>query len=175
MTESLDFLYPGLSNACATKPIRVGIARPPDHRLLNGDALAEEGAGQALEKALMITLDAYSQSGLVSDEEILQKLQQTFRRFKQKSGLRAFEGIEAYVLLNCDLGLEDAVVKELTAIPEVIEANGVFGVYDFVIKIQAGSEEEIKKAIARVRSIDKIKSSLTMMIIENQKSSRAES
>lgn len=42
--------------------------------LLDREAYAEEGAIQALEKALIFTIDAYSHSGLVSDEEIIQKL-----------------------------------------------------------------------------------------------------
>lgn len=133
-------------------------------------AYAEEGAIQALEKALMFTIDAYSHSGLVKDEEIIQKLQETLRHFKRKSisAQNSSEGIEAYVLLNCDLGLEDALIKELIAIPEVSEVKGVFGVYDIIVKIYTDSEEEIKQAIARVRAIDKIKSSLTMMVIESQ-------
>jgi DNA-binding Lrp family transcriptional regulator len=144
--------------------------------VLDREAYAEEGAVQALEKALMFTIDAYSHSGLVRDEEIIQKLQETLRHFKRKgiSGLKPTEGIEAYVLLNCDLGLEDAVIKELIAIPEVSEVKGVFGVYDIIVKIYTDSEEEIKRAIARVRAIDKIKSSLTMMVIESQNGSATE-
>ena len=138
--------------------------------MLDKEAYAEEGAGQALEKALMFTLDAYSHSGLVSEEEIVQKLHDALRHFRRRSFSRQgpAEGIEAYVLLNCDLGLEDSVVKSLMAIPEVYEVKGVFGVYDFVVKIRTDSEEEIKQAITRVRSIETIKSSLTMMVIENQ-------
>jgi DNA-binding Lrp family transcriptional regulator len=138
--------------------------------LLDREAYAEEGAIQALEKALIFTIDAYSHSGLVSDEEIIQKLQETLRHFKRKgiSSQKAAEGIEAYVLLNCDLGLEDALIKELISIPEVSEVKGVFGVYDIVVKVNTDSEEEIKRTIARVRSMNKIKSSLTMMVIENQ-------
>lgn len=144
--------------------------------MLDREAYAEEGAAQALEKALMFTLDAYSHSGLVSDEEVIQKLQDAIRHFKRKSMSRPSlsDGLEAYVLLNCDLGLEEEVIRDLMVIPEVSEVKGVFGVYDFVVRISAGSEEEIKMAIGKVRAIDKIKSSLTMMVIENQKSSRIE-
>ena len=141
-----------------------------DKLLLDREAYAEEGAVQALEKALIFTIDAYSHSGLVRDEEIIQKLQETLRHFKRKgiSDLKSRDGIEAYVLINCDLGLEDAVMKELIAIPEVSEVKGVFGVYDIIVKIYTDSQDEIKRAIARVRAIDKIKSSLTMMVIEGQ-------
>jgi DNA-binding Lrp family transcriptional regulator len=141
-----------------------------EYSLLDKEAYAEEGALQALEKALMFTIDAYSHSGLVNDDEIIQKLQDTLRHFKRRgiSKVRSNEGIEAYVLLNCDLGLEDSVMKELITIPEVSEVKGVFGVYDMIVKIYTDSEDEIKRAIARVRAIVTIKSSLTMMVIDSQ-------
>ena len=75
---------------------------------------------------------------------------------------------EAYVLINCDLGTEDGVIKELKSISGVSEVKGVFGVYDVIAKVNAPSEGDIKKVIARVRSMDSIKSSLTMMVIEGQ-------
>ncbi|HKU49592.1 MAG TPA: Lrp/AsnC ligand binding domain-containing protein [Nitrososphaera sp.] len=144
------------------------------YNMLDRESYAEEGAAQALEKALMFTIDAYSHSGLVNDREIIQKLQETLRHLKRRSmsTVVSSEGIEAYVLLNCDLGLEDAVIKELMAIPEVSEVKGVFGVYDFIVKVYTDSEEEIKQAIAKVRAIDKVKSSLTMMVIEAQNGTR---
>ena len=75
---------------------------------------------------------------------------------------------EAYVLINCDLGTEDGVIKELKSISGVSEVKGVFGVYDVIAKVNAPSEGEIKKVIAKVRSMSSIKSSLTMMVIEGQ-------
>lgn len=75
---------------------------------------------------------------------------------------------EAYVLINCDLGTEDGVIKELKSIAGVSEVKGVFGVYDVIAKVNAASEGDIKKVIAKVRSMASIKSSLTMMVIEGQ-------
>jgi DNA-binding Lrp family transcriptional regulator len=75
---------------------------------------------------------------------------------------------EAYVLINCDLGTEDGVIKELRSITGVSEVKGVFGVYDVIAKVNASSESEIKIVISKVRSLSSIKSSLTMMVIEGQ-------
>ncbi|HJS82388.1 MAG TPA: Lrp/AsnC ligand binding domain-containing protein [Nitrososphaera sp.] len=75
---------------------------------------------------------------------------------------------EAYVLVNCDLGTEDGVIKELKSISGVSEVKGVFGVYDVIVKVNAPSESDIKKVIAKIRSMAGIKSSLTMMVIEGQ-------
>jgi DNA-binding Lrp family transcriptional regulator len=145
--------------------------------LLENGAYMKEGAVEALEKALIFTIDAYSHSGLVSDNEIIQKLQDTLRHFKRRSisvpGSES-EGIEAYVLVNCDLGLEEVIIKELLLVPEVTEVKGVFGVYDFIVKINTDSEEDIKRVIAKIRSMPVIKSSLTMMVIEAQASTEIE-
>ncbi|HXG07704.1 MAG TPA: Lrp/AsnC ligand binding domain-containing protein [Nitrososphaera sp.] len=75
---------------------------------------------------------------------------------------------EAFVLINCDLGTEDAVIKELKSINGVSEVKGVFGVYDVIAKVNAPSESDIKKLIGKIRSMESIKSSLTMMVIEGQ-------
>jgi hypothetical protein len=75
---------------------------------------------------------------------------------------------EAYVLINCDLGTEENVIKELKAVQGVSEVKGVFGVYDVIAKVTSDSESGIKKVISRVRSMASVKSSLTMMVVEGQ-------
>ncbi|MGH9993402.1 MAG: Lrp/AsnC ligand binding domain-containing protein [Nitrososphaera sp.] len=75
---------------------------------------------------------------------------------------------EAYVLINCDLGTEESVIKELKSISGVSEVKGVFGVYDVIAKISSDSEVGIKKVIGKVRSLNSVKSSLTMMVVEGQ-------
>ncbi|MGI0029101.1 MAG: Lrp/AsnC ligand binding domain-containing protein [Nitrososphaera sp.] len=139
--------------------------------MLDKEACMGESAVDAFQKALIFTIDAYSHSGLVSDSEITLKLQETLRHLKRKTLSSPSEpagGIEAYVLLNCELGLEDALMKDLIAMPEVSEVKGVFGVYDIIVRVSTGSEDEIKRVIATIRSMTNIKSSLTMMVIESQ-------
>ena len=75
---------------------------------------------------------------------------------------------EAYVLINCDLGTEEAVIKELKSIAGISEVKGVFGVYDVIARISSDSEPGIKKVIGKVRSMNSVKSSLTMMVVEGQ-------
>jgi len=75
---------------------------------------------------------------------------------------------EAYVLINCDLGTEEGVIKELKSISGVSEVKGVFGVYDVIAKVTSDSEAGIKKVIGKVRSMNSVKSSLTMMVVEGQ-------
>jgi DNA-binding Lrp family transcriptional regulator len=42
----------------------------------------------------------------------------------------------AYVLINCDLGSEEEIIKELKKLPEAVEVSGVYGVYDIIGKIR---------------------------------------
>jgi hypothetical protein len=36
----------------------------------------------------------------------------------------------AYVLINCDLGSEEEIIREIRKLPEAVEVSGVYGVYD---------------------------------------------
>jgi DNA-binding Lrp family transcriptional regulator len=75
----------------------------------------------------------------------------------------------AYVLINCDLGSEDDIIKELKKLPEVVEVSGVFGVYDVIVRIRSESMDKLREVVTwNVRRIDKVRSTLTMMVIEGQ-------
>jgi len=75
----------------------------------------------------------------------------------------------AYVLINCDLGSEDDIIKELNKLPEVVEVSGVFGVYDIIVRIRSDSMDKLREVVTwNVRRIDKVRSTLTMMVIEGQ-------
>ena len=43
----------------------------------------------------------------------------------------------AYVLINCELGSEEAVIAELKAIESIKEVHGTFGAYDILVKIES--------------------------------------
>ena len=75
----------------------------------------------------------------------------------------------AYVLINCDLGSEEEIIKELKKLPEAIEVSGVYGVYDIIGKIRSDSMDRLRETITwHVRRIDKVRSTLTMIVIEGQ-------
>lgn len=75
----------------------------------------------------------------------------------------------AYVLINCDLGSEESIIGELKRLPQTVEVNGVYGVYDIVAKVRADTMEKLRETITwQVRKIDKVRSTLTMIIIEGQ-------
>ena len=75
----------------------------------------------------------------------------------------------AYVLINCDLGSEESIIGELKKLPGTVEVNGVYGVYDVVAKVSADTIEKLRETITwHVRKIDKVRSTLTMIVIEGQ-------
>ena len=75
----------------------------------------------------------------------------------------------AYVLINCDLGSEEKVISELKSIEGVVEVHGTFGAYDILAKVKAELIEKLREIITwKIRKIGKIRSTLTLMGIENQ-------
>jgi len=75
----------------------------------------------------------------------------------------------AYVLINCDLGSEEEIIREVKKLSEVIEVSGVYGVYDIVVKIKSDTMDKLRETITwHVRRIDKVRSTLTMIVIEGQ-------
>ena len=79
----------------------------------------------------------------------------------------------AYVLIHCELGHEDEIINELKNLPGVIEVEGSYGVYDMVVKIKADTMDKLKETITwNLRKIEKIKSTLTLIVIEGQGGSK---
>ena len=83
----------------------------------------------------------------------------------------------AYVLLNSDLGSDETIiskVKEILDKEENIkyEVQGVYGVYDIVLKVSSDNSEKLRGVIThKIRKIAKVQSTLTMMVIEEQEKS----
>ena len=75
----------------------------------------------------------------------------------------------AYILINCDLGAEEFVISELKSIEGVVEVHGTFGAYDILAKVEASLVEKLRETITwKIRKIIKIRSTLTLMGIEDQ-------
>lgn len=75
----------------------------------------------------------------------------------------------AYVLINCELGSEEAVIGQLKMLEAVKEVHGTFGAYDILAKVEAAEVSVLRETITwKIRKIDKIRSTLTLMGIEGQ-------
>ncbi len=80
----------------------------------------------------------------------------------------------AYVLINSDLGSDESIISK---IKEILNAEkdikfttqGVYGVYDIVLRITSGNTDILRNIITnKIRKINNIQSTLTMMVIEEQ-------
>lgn len=75
----------------------------------------------------------------------------------------------AYVLINCELGSEEAIIGQLKGLEGVKEVHGTFGAYDILAKIESDTVEKLRETITwKIRKIEKIRSTLTLMGIEGQ-------
>ena len=83
----------------------------------------------------------------------------------------------AYVLINSDLGTDVSIItkinKVLTGRNDVqYEIQGVYGVYDIILKVSSTSSDVLKSIITnKIRKISNIQSTLTMTVIEKEEGS----
>jgi len=75
----------------------------------------------------------------------------------------------AFVLVNCEMGAEKAVIDELKTFDAVKEAIGTFGVYDILVKLEADSDHKLRDVITqKIRKMNKAGTTITLMVIEEQ-------
>ena len=76
----------------------------------------------------------------------------------------------AYVLINTEPKNMEKVVATLEKLDSVVEIFPVYGVYDVVAKIKGSTMEELKDTVTwKVRSLDSVRSTITMLILEDKK------
>jgi len=76
---------------------------------------------------------------------------------------------KAYVLINCEIGAEVSIISQLKEIDLVKEVHGTFGAYDVLGVVEADTVEALRETIGwKIRKIEKIRSTLTLMTIEGR-------
>ncbi len=79
----------------------------------------------------------------------------------------------AYFLLNVELNHEVEVIEKIKKILKneksiEYELQGVFGIYDVIVKITSNSDDNIRRlALDKIKQIKKIESAITMMVNDN--------
>ncbi len=80
----------------------------------------------------------------------------------------------AYILLNSKPDSETEVINKMKEIMKYnnqtikYEIQGVYGVYDIVTKIEGENMVDVSDILSKIRRIDKIVSTITMLVIEEQ-------
>jgi DNA-binding Lrp family transcriptional regulator len=77
----------------------------------------------------------------------------------------------AFLLINCLIGFQNYVVNELNKLSEFIDIYRVDVMYDIIAKVDVNSEEELHDiTISKIRKIQGVKSTLTLVIVKRTKS-----
>ena len=75
----------------------------------------------------------------------------------------------AYILINCELGSEESIIRQLKSINGIKEVHGTFGAYDILAKIESDTVDVLREIITwKIRKVEQIRSTLTLMGIEDQ-------
>ena len=74
----------------------------------------------------------------------------------------------AFVMINTQLGSEKEVLEEIRKIDEIKESCIVYGIYDIAAKIRADSMDKLNQIVTLVRSLDKIRATVTLILIKEE-------
>lgn len=79
----------------------------------------------------------------------------------------------AYILLNSK---PDSEIEIINNIKKIVNGNsqfkyeiqGVYGVYDIVVKIECEKMEDVRDVLGKIRRVDNVISTITMLVNEEQ-------
>jgi len=75
----------------------------------------------------------------------------------------------AFVLIVCEVGTTDKVIKKLQMINGISEATSVWGAYDIVTKITAPATEALRDTIRqKIRTTDNVRTTVSLMVTESK-------
>ena len=70
---------------------------------------------------------------------------------------------ETYILINCDLGKEQQIIKFLQKLQSIREVQATHGVYDIIAKIETKTERELNHTIqTKILSLRQVNSVTTL-------------
>lgn len=78
-----------------------------------------------------------------------------------------FEGglmLKAYVLMNTELGKENAVVEALSGVEGIKGVHALYGIYDVIAEVEADSMETIKGLVfTKIRRLESVRTTITLI------------
>lgn len=79
--------------------------------------------------------------------------------------------VQAYVVIHSDKGEEYNILKNLSHIPEVKEADVVFGYYDIICKVETSEYKTLENIITKaIRKLPHVRTTMTLNVIAEQES-----
>ncbi|ADG89489.1 AsnC family transcriptional regulator [Thermobispora bispora] len=74
--------------------------------------------------------------------------------------------VQAYILIQTEVGKAAGVAQTIASIPGVLQAEGVTGPYDVIVRAEASDVDQLGKlVVAQIQAIDGITRTLTCPII----------
>jgi DNA-binding Lrp family transcriptional regulator len=81
----------------------------------------------------------------------------------------------AFLFINAELLFIEDVINKLKEVPEIVDIYKVQGIYDIVARVNSDTEEKLKELVSeRIRRIDKITGTVTVIIARETESSSGE-
>lgn len=79
--------------------------------------------------------------------------------------------VQAYVVIHSDKGEEYNILKNLSHIPEVKEADVVFGYYDIICKVETSEYKTLENIITKaIRKLPHVRTTMTLNVVTEQES-----
>ncbi|GAA3903066.1 Lrp/AsnC family transcriptional regulator [Streptomyces sp. NPDC059837] len=74
--------------------------------------------------------------------------------------------VQAYILIQTEVGKSSTVAETISKIPGVIQAEDVTGPYDVIVRAQADTVDELgRMVVAKVQQVDGITRTLTCPVV----------
>ncbi|BAG18748.1 Lrp/AsnC ligand binding domain-containing protein [Streptomyces griseus] len=74
--------------------------------------------------------------------------------------------VQAYILIQTEVGKASIVADTISKIPGVIQAEDVTGPYDVIVRAQADTVDELgRMVVAKVQQVDGITRTLTCPVV----------
>ncbi|MEU1628389.1 Lrp/AsnC ligand binding domain-containing protein [Streptomyces sp. NPDC020096] len=74
--------------------------------------------------------------------------------------------VQAYILIQTEVGKASAVAEVISSIPGVLMAEDVTGPYDVIVRAQAETVDELgRMVVAKVQQVDGITRTLTCPVV----------
>ncbi|MFC9083066.1 Lrp/AsnC family transcriptional regulator [Streptomyces sp. NPDC057062] len=74
--------------------------------------------------------------------------------------------VQAYILIQTEVGKSSTVAETISKIPGVVQAEDVTGPYDVIVRAQADTVDELgRMVVAKVQQVDGITRTLTCPVV----------
>ncbi len=75
---------------------------------------------------------------------------------------------KAYVLINTDPDVEEEFMEEVRSIDGVVSSASVYGIYDFIIVVEAETMETVKGIVtSKIRRLRNVKATITLVEVNS--------